>query len=861
MSLDTSSKVSTSAIEEAERLLDSGNADAAYARLADLRLGHPEDDRVAWLLARCIAGQHGPEAALGFIRSSDAAAAMPALSEVVTRQAAELLETRLLALHQSGVIDRLSGGIGRLQGINDSLGERMRSLEAIDRGARSYADSELAMSAAPSSWRRLSVLFVSGDPGSPSHDYRVRNYVDALATQQVTSEVVNFGEFDRLADAVPRASLAVFWRCPLRADLLPAIHLCRQHRIPTVFDVDDYVFEPRIAKPEIIDGIRFVAPKDVELYYWGIKVYRRLLLACDATTMTTQYLADRVVHLGRSVYVLPNGLDAKYVAAGNASTEPARTATGTVTIGYAPGSKTHQKDFAGCALEVAQILREHPDVRLSIIGPLDLDEFAAFDGLRKQIAVDPTLGRDHLRRKLGEVDIHIAPVEMNNPFTESKSELKYFEPAALGIPTIASATQPFRAAIENGVTGFLATTAEDWRRGLSKLVTDQTFRTQMGIRARTHALQAYGPAALGRRAKSAYAEIIRRHRSGHGLTDRSLSICALLDDDRRRHRDDPVVALLRGLTDLGHHLRIHFVRATTIAGNGLREEYDLPPSVAVSAGPLTFKPTDIVMATSAATAQIAHGLRQRTAVCCHLVSNYESLLHAPGHARAIVDASYASDLRHLACGPFIARKLAHSLGSEPPAIPHFLDHRVFAPGTAAPSRDCRIVVVGAQADASGLDRLAALAIKAARRRLDRKIEVDVIGDWREAIGPEYRLHGIPSAQVRANLFRHALLGLALTPSAPSSFAFEMMACGLPVIDVAAPETEEKYGPGPAGPILVSATVNAVANAIAGLGNSTERRKQVDRGLSFVRDLPSEHEAADRLDAVLAGLVETSDAGR
>ena len=861
MIVDSPSKISDREIADAERLLASGDPDTAYARLTDLKLAYPDDARVTWLMAQCIGRLHGAAAALGFMREGDGSAATPALAAVATRQAEELLETRLLALHQSGVIDKLSGGIGRLQDINDSLGERVRALEARDRSSRLYADSDLALSAAQSSWRRFRVLYVSGDPVSASHDYRVRNYVDALATQHVMAEVVNFGDFDRLAEAIPSASLVVFWRCPLRGDLVPALHLCRLHRIPTVFDVDDYVFEPRIAVPELIDGIRFIAPKDVELYYWGIKVYRRLLLACDATTLTTEYLADQVAHLGRSAYVLPNGLDGKYLAEALAPPRPERT-DGPITIGYAPGSKTHQRDFAECASAVAQTLRDHPDTRFLIIGPLDLDEFTAFDDLRDQITMDPTIGRDHLRRKLAEVDIHIAPVEINNPFTEAKSELKYFEPATFGIPTIASATQPFRAAIEDGVTGFLAQTAEDWGRGLTRLVSDRIFRQEMGSRARSHALQAYSFDPLGRTAKSAYVDIIKRHRAGNGLTDRCLSICVLLDSTRgRRYRDDPVIALVRGLVDLGHHVRAHVVdAATSISATTLREEWDLPPSVAVSSGNAMFKPIDILMATSAATARVAHDLRERAAVCCHLVDNYESLLHAPGHDRTVVNESYALDIRHIACGPFVAGKLAQLLGSTPPTVGHFVDRRIFRPDSAAAPQELRIALVGTQSEASGLDRLARLAIEAARRNLDRKIEVDVIGDWKEAIGSGYRMHGIPSAQARAALFRRVSAALALTPSAPSPFAFEMMACGIPVIDIADSDADGKYGPGGQGAILVPATVEAVSNALIGLANAPQRQELAGRSLDFARDLLTEHQASDQLDGLLARLAEANDAG-
>jgi glycosyltransferase involved in cell wall biosynthesis len=55
---------------------------------------------------------------------------------------------------------------------------------------------------------------------------------------------------------------------------------------------------------------------------------------------------------------------------------------------------------------------------------------------------------------------------LDNPFSQSKSEIKFMEAALLGIPTVASPTQAFQHAIISGENGYLAAPG-DWQ-GLAR---------------------------------------------------------------------------------------------------------------------------------------------------------------------------------------------------------------------------------------------------------------------------------------------------------------------------------------------------------------------------------------------------------
>src|SRR5262249_46403433 len=111
--------------------------------------------------------------------------------------------------------------------------------------------------------------------------------------------------------------------------------------------------------------------------------------------------------------------------------------------------------------------------------------------------------------EIARTAINLAPLEVGNAFCEAKSELKYFEAASVRVPTIASPTEPFAAAITHGVNGFLANRTEEWYHCLTRLVTDGQHRVEMGNNALSHVLATYTPIQTMHAAVAAYNQIIQ----------------------------------------------------------------------------------------------------------------------------------------------------------------------------------------------------------------------------------------------------------------------------------------------------------------------------------------------------------------
>ena len=80
-------------------------------------------------------------------------------------------------------------------------------------------------------------------------------------------------------------------------------------------------------------------------------------------------------------------------------------------------------------------------------------------------------------------DIGIMPLT-DDEWTRGKGGYKLLQYMSVGIPAVASPVGINNEIIEDGVSGFLAKTNQQWEDRLSKLIEDENLRTQMGHRSR-----------------------------------------------------------------------------------------------------------------------------------------------------------------------------------------------------------------------------------------------------------------------------------------------------------------------------------------------------------------------------------------
>ena len=369
---------------------------------------------------------------------------------------------------------------------------------------------------APSLSAKKYFAFVSGCPGD-AFRYRCVHVAQALQHIGYNVDVFQPGE-ESWPTLAFNYKVIVLHRVPYDGFVAEFISAAQQNGAIVIFDTDDLVFDPSVA--DRIDAYSEMSQGERDLYLNGLRRYAHTLSLCDFVTVSTEKLAEEVTRLwpSKNIEIIRNMVSSEMVQfAGRAMTTHFDTAH--VVIAYFSGSRTHRKDFETCTEALVKILAKYGNARLLIVGHLEIPN--ALTDFKDRIDVIDFVRWEDLASIYARVDINLAPLEYMNPFTESKSALKFLEAALLAIPTVASDLGAFSLAINNGVDGILCNSNDSWFAGLERLMIDSELRHRMGHAAWEKVSSGSVTVLNGAAIRKQYARLfscIPNHNFGHRPT-------------------------------------------------------------------------------------------------------------------------------------------------------------------------------------------------------------------------------------------------------------------------------------------------------------------------------------------------------
>lgn len=332
---------------------------------------------------------------------------------------------------------------------------------------------------------RGEILFVASGSSGASTLHRVFHIAEELQNQKFKVSVIHQSSPFLLQQA-NKFKVFIFHRAAKTEKLEKFILELEKNKKTIIFETDDLTFNKEIFQET--DAYRNFNKLEKKQYEDSNFLLENS--AVKFATTSTNYLARQLEEYDKEVFVVSNKVSERDLLIAEKFRSEIKKDKDKITIGYLSGAKSHDRDFETVSDVLLQILEENKNVQLYLVGPLKIDD--KFDKYQKQIIRRSFGSREMYFQEMAKCDITIAPLEVGDPFCESKSELKFFESAIVKVPVVVSNTQTFQEAIrQEGEDGFIASSSEEWYEKLTTLIKDEKLRERMAERAYKTTLQKY----------------------------------------------------------------------------------------------------------------------------------------------------------------------------------------------------------------------------------------------------------------------------------------------------------------------------------------------------------------------------------
>lgn len=325
--------------------------------------------------------------------------------------------------------------------------------------------------------------------------YRIYNMAQVLndGTGEVSAAYFFMNDLSRLTHIADLADVLVICRTRYDQQVSHLINAFRARHKPVLFDTDDFVFDTDYVHL-LVESLALDVTNPQVWNDWFAYIGRlgATLKQCDGAITTTETLASRIRDFaGCPVHIVPNFMNREQLAmserviGAKQGREPG--AGGLVHFGYFSGSPSHTRDFALVAPALEELLERDERVGVVVAGYIEAGQ--RLERFGKRVQTYPFHDYVNLQRLIGAVEFNLMPLQFN-AFTNCKSELKYFEAAAVGTLSIASPSDVYARAIRHGDTGYVARSGV-WMDVLTLALDRLDAYGAMAARARADALARY----------------------------------------------------------------------------------------------------------------------------------------------------------------------------------------------------------------------------------------------------------------------------------------------------------------------------------------------------------------------------------
>jgi glycosyltransferase involved in cell wall biosynthesis len=286
-----------------------------------------------------------------------------------------------------------------------------------------------------------------------------------------------------------------------------------------------------------------------------------------------------------------------------------------------------------------------------------------------------------------------------------------------------------------------------------------------------------------------------------GGRDDALRVALVIPQFRRGSGGHKTIAdLVRGLEARGHAIELLLVDeearhagADDASLQALFIDFFGPVRAAVRRlDAATFAGADVVVATGWQTVPAVLRL-PGAAARAYLVQDHEPEFYPTSIERTWAEWSYGQGLHAICASPWLARLVRDTYNSTASAFDLGVDHATYGVAEGVERRDDRVLFYARPTTPRRAVPLGVLALEELHRRRPG-VDVALFGEAGAIDAPfPHRNLGVLAPAALAREYGRATAGVVLSLTNPSLVPTEMLACGLPVVDLAVPSMVQTFG--------------------------------------------------------------------
>lgn len=256
---------------------------------------------------------------------------------------------------------------------------------------------------------------------------------------------------------------------------------------------------------------------------------------------------------------------------------------------------------------------------------------------------------------------------------------------------------------------------------------------------------------------------------------------------------------------------------------------------------------DLVFATIWYSAEIAQRVKQDSPGA-YMIQDFEAWFNPMGDGFLLAENSYTYGLLPVTLGKWLPHKLATEFGLQSNYFDFCADTKIYYPIEPDSKRELAVCFIYQPEKPRRCKEIGLKALELLKQEI-AAVKIYLYGAKSKAdVAWEHVNLGILTPQGINELYNKCSLGLCISSSNPSRIPFEMMAAGLPVIDIY--RDNNLYDMPDAGILLAEPTPESIAKALTNLLNDESKRTGMSEfGADFMARRPMEVEYDQFLETV------------